>query len=72
MVKKEFKIGEEFQFGLVKLKCVKCDIKKGYICKNCFMNIHDINCDYGLGFIGECESSKRDDKENVIFVKIGD
>lgn len=61
MEKKEFKVGEVFQCGLIKLKCVK----GGITCNKCYFNgicIHEI--------VGPCHSEGRKDKTSVIFVKV--
>lgn len=66
MAKKEFKVGETFQCGLVKLKCVKAEET---ICEGCFLD--DI-CEFYSqcnALIGCCDAS-REDKTDVIFVKV--
>lgn len=65
MKKKEFKVGEEFQFGLFKLKCVKS--KKEGTCMGCFF-LNYSNCD--AEFIGDCIAVRREDNTSVIFVEI--
>lgn len=65
MKKKEFIVGEKFQFGLKILKCVKgkgCD-------KCCFRNVH-LSCSLLEEFIGECAESKRTDATDVVFVEV--
>lgn len=61
MAKKEFKVGEVFQCGLIKLKCIKtnslCD--KCYFIRRCN---HEIT--------GYCFAECRKDKNDVIFVKV--
>lgn len=37
-MKKEFKVGETFQFGLVKLKVEKADINSTFPCDKCYFN----------------------------------
>lgn len=67
MAKKEFKVGEVFQCGLVKLKCVKAEET---ICEGCFL---DDFCEFYSqrnALIGYCDASSREDKTNVIFVKV--
>lgn len=68
-MKKEFKIGEVFQYGLKQLKCVKapCENRKCYVCA-LYHDLEDM-C-LGCGFIGECERRYRADKTDVIFVKV--
>lgn len=66
MAKKEFKVGEVFQFGLIKLKVVPSN---GY-CKKCFL---DGICEYYgqcIKLVGECCMDHREDKTDVIFVKV--
>lgn len=63
MAKKEFKIGEVVQFGLLKLKCVEAK-QKGY-CTGCYFE--DIPCRAEL--LGNCSPKMREDKQSVIFVK---
>ena len=65
---KEFKVGEEFQCGLVKLRC---DKKPEYCtplrrCEYCFL-VPNIRCNQ-LG--GNCRSCTREDKTDVVFVKV--
>lgn len=62
--KKEFTIGEEFRFGLIKLKCVIAPEKAD--CGGCIIGDSDINCSY---FIGYCTEEERSDKTDVIFIK---
>lgn len=69
MKKKEFKIGETFQCGLVKLKCIEA---YDSTCKGCyFEDIFETQCQ---SFIGNCGMIDRDDKKDVIFklVKVED
>lgn len=70
MEKKVFDIGEEFQVGLVRLKCVAQRKDKPTSCEGCFF--HDINDCSGTipEFIGGCASYEREDSQDVIFVKI--
>lgn len=68
--KTEFKIGEEFQCGLVRLKCIEAKISNS--CIGCFFG--DVyECDDEVsgncGF-NEIRSKIRSDKKNVIFVKV--
>lgn len=69
MEKKEFKIGESFQYGLVKLKCVKAKNEKD-ACDGCIFKSHDC-LDYKV-FAGRCQSYLREDKTDVIFVEVKD
>lgn len=64
MAKKEFKIGEEFQCGLIRLKCAKSN--EG--CRDCFFAILD--CTDMIYMLGECKADKREDKTDVNFVEV--
>lgn len=66
--KKEFKIGEVFQCGLVKLRCEK---DQG-LCFGCAFNDKNnlLLCEELIFVTGNCSSEKRDDKTDVIFVKV--
>lgn len=65
MPKKEFDIGEEFQLGLVRLKCVS-----DHGCEDCYFNSIDY-CYFVLkDIIGCCNCSDREDKTDVAFIKI--
>lgn len=65
MAKKEFKIGEEFQCGHVKLR-----VEKSTICQGCFFNNPMCNCAGNSYFIDSCISHQREDKTDVIFVEV--
>lgn len=70
-MKTEFKIGETFQYGLAKLKCVKApcnyQIESCYQCA-LYYNWEDM-C-LGQEFVGNCNKREREDKTDVIFVKV--
>lgn len=68
MKKEEFKIGEVFQCGLVKLKCVKANKE----CDGCFFDKLISSCMSSCiaDMTGECDSGYRLDKTDVIFVKM--
>ena len=67
--KNQFQIGETFQFGLIRLKCVTSE--KANFCVDCFFR--DGNCDKKqTEVIGTCVASQRNDKTDVIFVKSED
>ena len=67
--KNQFQIGETFQFGLIRLKCVTSE--KENFCVGCFFC--DINChEKYTEVIGLCGKRKRDDKTDVVFVKSED
>jgi hypothetical protein len=67
MTKKEFQIGEIFQYGLVKMLCKKADATR--LCYDCdFYDLHNECC---IGdYVGECSGRNREDKTDVIFVKV--
>lgn len=68
--KKEFKIGEVFQFGFAKLKVEKTDVKLCDQCEKCFMYDYLYNCKDLVDIIGSCEAKNREDKTDVVFVKV--
>ena len=62
----EIKVGEVFQFGRVKLKCVE-----GCKCSDCAMSGLEIEgCEYMSYFLGACEKRNREDHTGVIFVEV--
>lgn len=65
MSKKEFKLDEEFQFGLLRLKCVRTE-KYGR-CYGCYFG-NVLRC--SVREVGECESEKREDKTDVMFINV--
>ena len=67
MAKKEFNVGETFQCGLVKLKVVKK--KKIGTCIGCDLLGLEY-CTAVQEFIGSCYHAYRQDKTDVIFVKV--
>lgn len=66
MEKKEFKVGEVFQCGLIKLKCVHA--KKEGCCDSCYFKYRQCSDD----IVGLCSSYSRKDKTDVIFIKVED
>lgn len=62
----EFKIGEVFQCGLVKLKVEKEDENS---CLKCFFN-GTFLCGNMNQLIGSCYDDEREDKTDVVFVKV--
>lgn len=68
MEKKEYKVGETFQCGIVKLKVSNlCDS-----CRGCFFDkIMSDGEDCKL-LVGECNGIRREDGTDVIFVKVED
>lgn len=67
MAKKEFKVGEVFQCGLVKLRVVKPE--KVGTCTGCDLLGLEY-CTAVQEFIGSCYHGDREDKNDVIFVKV--
>lgn len=63
MQKKELKVGEIFQCGLVKLKCVKGKC----FCEGCYFYEQNKNCPKDCG---NCSALSRKDGIGVIFVKV--
>lgn len=67
-MKTEFEVGEVFQCGLMKLKCVE-----GKRCTDCFFDkFDDIKHGDCLDIIGACWDEDRKDGKEVIFVKAED
>ena len=68
MEKTEYKVGEVFQCGLVKLKVVQGNEDE---CEKCFF---DKLCAYKMTELitGDCCSRKRQDNNDVYFVKVED
>lgn len=68
MAKKEFKVGEVFKCGLIKLKCIEM---RG--CENCYFEDY---CIFGLEqskyIRGECLAENRLDNKDVVFKKVED
>lgn len=73
MPKGEFKVGETFQCGLVKLKCVKSENPRDP-CRGCFINqlTGNYDCFCFENIVGECTCYDREDETSVIFVKVED
>lgn len=69
MAKKEFKIGEVFQCGLAKLKVQKAKEKGRKGCIGCVLNGSG-HCHFAEDYFGGCTSEEREDKTDVIFVKV--
>lgn len=70
MTKKDFKVGEIFQFGFAKLKVEKTDLELCDQCGECFMFDYINYCNDLIDIIGSCEGKKREDKTDIIFVKV--
>lgn len=63
----EYKIGEVFQFGKIKLKCVESNTGD---CDDCAINYYGITeCTSLRPMIGECLCSNRSDRKSVIFIE---
>lgn len=69
MAKKEFKIDETFQLGFVKLKVDKYP-KDVNPCCRCYISGLTTDCRIFKHVIGECIGKKREDKTDVVFVKV--
>lgn len=64
----EYKVGEEFQFGRIKLRVEPCIFENS--CKGCFFELFcDNDCKRIETATGRCDK-RREDKESVIFVKV--
>lgn len=65
----EIKIGEVFQVGRVKLKCVEdFDDER---CDNCaFYKLGGVLCAFLPNYGIECSCLQREDKKNVIFIEV--
>lgn len=66
MKKKEYNVGEEFQVGRCRLKCIEQQNE----CTGCFFFPFYDCSDIKRNMIGECTPNRREDKKDVIFVKI--
>lgn len=66
---KEFKIGDIFEYGLVKLQCVKNDKENSPFCAGCFFS--DIRGCLAK-CVGPCNSHGREDGEYVKFMRVYD
>lgn len=65
----EYKIGEVFQFGKKKLKCVEGLGK--FVCKRCiFADFKEESCEDISLFVGECFHNYRSDGKNVVFIEV--
>lgn len=65
MKKTEFKIGETFSVGLLTLKCIKVNDKHKK-CEQCFL----AECWQCMDIAGNCMTTTREDKNEVIFVEV--
>lgn len=67
-MKKEFKLGETFSCGLIKLRVENGD--KDFLCKGCYCGEITTKCDVFSEIVGECMREGREDGNDVIFVKV--
>lgn len=68
MDRSEFKIGEVFQFGNIKLRV---DVGKPGKCAGCLLfDIVEGPCQRFFEVVGHCQAMYRKDKTDVIFVKV--
>lgn len=72
MPKKEFKVGEVFQCGLLNLKCVEYKGGAADRCDECVFDDNGECIDRFDNIVGKCSHLNREDKTNVIFVKVED
>lgn len=63
----ERKIGEKFFDHNIPIKCVATD---SVTCYGCYYANGKKLCNKKHGFVGECSSKDREDKTNVIFVRV--
>lgn len=66
MEKKEFKVGEVFDAGLVRLKCVGPTAPNAG-CEGCIFNY--FTCGAVDVIAGPCSHAEREDNRDVIFIK---
>lgn len=66
MAKKEFKVGEVFQCGLIKLKVVESTLGS---CDGCLFHFNCIKRTT-RDIAGPCARTEREDKTDVIFIKV--
>lgn len=66
MEKKEFKVGEVFDAGLVRLKCVEPTAPNAG-CEGCIFNY--FTCGAVHVIAGPCSHAEREDDRDVIFIK---
>ena len=72
MKKKEFAVGEVFQFGLKKLKVLEVKVTTPSLkCIYCYFTEACKDTD-PTDVVGECEANKRSDRMEVIFAEVED
>lgn len=64
----EYKVGEVFQCGLIKLRCEESRII-GSCCEGCFFHFYCFK-ETTRNIAGPCARTQRKDKTDVIFVKV--
>lgn len=67
MEKKEFKVGEVFDAGLVRLKCMEPTAPNAG-CEGCIFNY--FTCGAVDVIAGPCSHAEREDNRDVIFIKL--
>ncbi len=70
MEKQMFDVGEEFQAGLARLKCIAQREDKPSSCEGCFFFDFEDCTEINLHIVGGCARDEREDSQDVIFVKI--
>lgn len=68
MPNKEFKVGETFQCGLVKLRVEKVRCVASW-CDGCFFHFRCLKVTVRT-IAGPCTRTHREDKTDVVFVKV--
>ena len=69
MAKKEFKVGEVFQLGLINIKVEEAVQVR---CEECFVSNMKGTCGDYRDLVGSCLERNREDKRNVVFVNVED
>lgn len=68
MAKKEFKVGETFQCGLVTLACIES--KTQHSCPECYFAECEYCSDINDMIVGQCAGVLREDHKDVHFIKV--
>lgn len=64
--KSYFEVGEDFSYGLVRLRC-----EEHKLCQGCFFeNRGEVSCFAASKSVGNCSGGCRPDKKTVIFKKV--
>lgn len=70
-MKNEFEVGEVFQVGLIKMKCVEQKRESGkHMCKGCILVHRECEDELYEMIFGTCIDSERSDGKDVIFVEV--